>query len=266
MRLITVPETLGALRVGFRFGEKGTHTSRTIMLAELEHVLAAAPSDSRRDDYAKAIVEENAAAKQTASTRKLTNQRLGELYALDPAVPLFRILRLLWDLDMRSHPLLALLCALARDPLLRATATPVLAMAPGMELARQHLTDAVRDAVGRRLNDSILDKVVRNAASSWTQSGHLNGRARKVRQRVSPTPGSTAYALALGYLLGYRGHRLLDTLWAKVLDVSSAEVLGPAHDAKRMGLLDIKQAGEIVEINFPTLLTVEERQLRYGTD
>ena len=259
-------ETPGASRIGFRFGEKGTHTSRTIMLAELEHVLAAAPSDSRRDDYAKAIVEENTTGKQTASTRKLTNQRLGELYALDPTVPLFRILHRLWNLDLRSHRLLALLCGLARDPLLRATAPPVLAMAPGTELARQHLTDAVRDAAGGRFNENVLDKVVRNAASSWTQSGHLKGRVRKVRQRVSPTPGSTAYALALGYLLGYRGQRLLETLWAKVLDVSTAEFLGLAHDAKRMGLLDIKQAGEIIDISFPTLLTVEERQLRYGTD
>ena len=236
------------------------------MLAELEDVVGAAPSDNRREDYARAIIEENTAGKQTASTRKLTDQRLGELYALDPRVPLFRIFRHLWDLDVRSHPLLALLCALARDPLLRATASPVLTTAPGTELARQDLTDAVRDAVGNRLNESILDKVVRNAASSWTQSGHLKGRVRKVRQRVSPTPGSTAYALALGYLLGYRGQRLLETLWAKVLDVSTAGIVGLAHDAKRLGILDIKQAGEIIEINFPTLLTAEERQLRYGSD
>jgi hypothetical protein len=85
-------------------------------------------------------------------------------------------------------------------------------------------------------------------------------------ERVSPTPGSTAYALALGYLLGYHGQRLLETLWAKVLDVSTAELVGLAHDAKRLGILDIKQAGEIIEINFPTLLTAEERQLRYGSD
>ena len=264
--MFLVSETPNTSRFGFRFGDKGPHTSRTIMLAELEQVLAVVPSESERNDYGKAIVEENAAGKQTASTRKLTDQRLGELYALDPAVPIFRILRRLWDIDVCSHPLLALLCALARDPLLRATVPPVLAMAPGTELARQHLTDAVRDAVGRRLNESILDKVVRNAASSWTQSGHLKGRVRKVRQRISPTPGSIAYALALGYLLGHRGQRLLETLWAKALDVSSAKVLGLAHDAKRMGLLDIKQAGEIVEISFPTLLTAEERQLRYGTN
>lgn len=236
------------------------------MLAELEHVLAAIPPESSRQDYAQSIIDENATGKQTASTRKLTDQRLGELYALDPAVPLFRILRRLWGLDGRSHPLLTLLCALARDPLLRATAPPVLAMAPGTELARQHLTDAVRDAVGTRLNESILDKVVRNAASSWAQSGHLKGRVRKVRQRVSPTAGSAAYALVLGYLLGYRGQRLFETLWAGALGISTADLFGLARDAKRLGILDMKQAGEVVEISFPTLLTAEERQLRYGTD
>ena len=237
------------------------------MLAELEHVLSAARACSLREDYARAIIEENAAGKQTLSTRKLTDQRMGELYALDPAVPIFRILRRIWDLDVRSHPLLGLLCALARDPLLRATASPVLSMTPSTEVARQSLTDAVRDAVGNRLNESILDKVVRNAASSWTQSGHLKGRVRKVRQRASPTPGSTAYALALGYLLGYRGQSLFETLWAKVLDGSTAEILRLAYDAKRLGFLDLRQAGEVIEINFPTpLITAEERKLRYGAN
>ncbi len=237
------------------------------MLGELKHVLRAAPACSLREDYARAIIEENAASKHTQSTRKLTAQRMGELYALNPAVPIFRIMRGFWDLDERSHPLLSLLCALARDPLLRATAPPVLSMTPSTEVARQDLTDAVRDAVGSRLNDSILDKVVRNAASSWTQSGHLKGRVRKIRRCASPTPGSTAYALALGYLLGYRGQSLFETLWAKVLDVSTAEILRLAYDAKRLGFLDLKQAGEVIEINFPPpLVSAEERQLHYGTN
>ena len=63
-----------------------------------------------------------------------------------------------------------LLLALARDPLLRATSNSVLNLTPGEELGRQSMTDAVRQAVADRLNDSTLDKVVRNAASSWTQS------------------------------------------------------------------------------------------------
>ena len=46
--------------------------------------------------------------------------------------------------------------------------------------------------VGSRLNDAILDKVARNAGSSWSQSGHLQGRVRKIRLRVDPTVGPAA--------------------------------------------------------------------------
>ena len=74
----------------------------------------------------RAIVEGNALGKKTESTRKLSAQRLSELYALDEAVPLFRLLRELWPIDEPGRPMLAFLCASARDPLLRMTAKPVL--------------------------------------------------------------------------------------------------------------------------------------------
>jgi hypothetical protein len=76
--------------------------------------------------------------------------------------------------------LLALLTALGRDPLLRLTVAPILHMKPGEELARQQLTNAIRAGVDSRLSDSIVDKVVRNTAASWKQSGHLSGRGRKI--------------------------------------------------------------------------------------
>src|SRR5690606_27218112 len=94
-----------ATRAGLRFGDKGTHTSRTIMLAELTELLATVPDSSTRKDYAKAIIDENALGKNTASTRRLTNQRLGELYGLDPKIPLCRVLRRLWAIDEAGRPL-----------------------------------------------------------------------------------------------------------------------------------------------------------------
>src|SRR5207253_3836742 len=122
---------------GFRWGEKGTHTSRTIMLDELRAVLGACRGDATRDDYFAAIHKDNCLGKRTGATRKLSGQRLSELYALDPDVPLFRIMRRCWYADRDGQAILALLLALARDPLLRASARPVLRMQPGEELARQ---------------------------------------------------------------------------------------------------------------------------------
>jgi hypothetical protein len=228
------------------------------MLDELSTLLDSVPPGAGRADYLTAIIEHNALGKQTAATRKLTAQRLTELYVLDPNVALFRVLRRFWRDDAAGRPLLALLCSLARDPLLRATAEPILGMTSGEELSRQKITDAIRGAVGGRLNDATLDKVVRNASSSWTQSGHLQGRVRKFRQIIRPTPLATAYALMLGYLEGLRGGRLFETNWTRVLDASPAELRNLAAEAKRLNGLDLKSAGDVIEVGFTSVLTPQE--------
>ncbi len=245
-------------KMGFKVGALGTHSSRTIMLDEISRLLAAVPAEAGRSDYLSAIVENNALGKLTAATRKITAQRLTELYALEPSVPLFRVFRRFWQDDALGRPLLALLCSLARDPLLRATADPVLTMTAGEELSRQRVTDAIRVASGVRLNDATLDKVVRNVSSSWTQSGHLRGRTRKFRQLVHPTPLATAYALMLGYLEGLRGGRLFETNWTRVLDSSPGELRNLAAEAKRLNGLDLRAAGDVIEIGFTTVLTPQE--------
>ncbi|MBW1706863.1 MAG: hypothetical protein JRJ86_17165 [Deltaproteobacteria bacterium] len=139
-------------------------------------------------------------------------------------------------------------------------------MRPGEELVRQKITEALSKSVENRFNENTLDKVVRNTSSSWTQSGHLTGRGRKYRQKVNPTPIVTAYALLMGYILGARGSGLFNTLWAKVLDTPAEELVSLATDAKRLGFLDLSQAGGVVEVSFTRILTEDERQLIHGTD
>lgn len=251
--------------LGFRFGDKGTHTSRTIMLDEISRLLRICNRASVRGDYVKALVDDNCLGKHTLSTRRLSLQRMTELYALDIAVPVFRLFREFWYTDEKAHRQLALLISIARDPVLRATCPVVLSMSVGEEIARQRFTDAIRDAVEGRLNDATLDKVVRNAASSWTQSGHLDGRSRKKRQAVEPTPVSAAFALVLGYMLGLRGHNLFESLFARVLDRDENALTFLAMDAKRLGLLDIKSGGGMTVVSFDAILTEKEKRLLHGT-
>ena len=234
------------------------------MLDELSTVLRGRRPDAARPDYVQALVEENCLGKHTLSTRKSTLQRLTELYGLDPKVALFRLLRVFWEADEKAHPQLAVLTALGRDPLLRATAPVLYAMRPGEELARQRMTDALADATVGRLNDDTLDKVVRNAASSWTQSGHLEGRGRKRRRQVEPTAGSTAFALLLGFLMGSRGTGLFDTVFSRALDRDADDLTSLAMQAKRLGFLDVKTGGGLIVISFDGILNEQEKRLSYG--
>jgi hypothetical protein len=204
---------------------------------------------ANRDAYAKAIIDENVLGKPTIATRRLTYQRLRELYGLDPRLPLFRVLRRLWAADEAGRPLLGILSALARDPLLRATARTVLELPVGAELVRGLFLDAIRETVGPRLNDAVLDKVARNAASSWSQSGHLEGRMRKVRKMVAPTGGSAALAIWLGTLEGLAGRGLLESRWARVLDRTGDKLLAVALQAKQLGLIHARAGGGVVEID-----------------
>lgn len=247
--------------LGFRSGDRGTHSSRTIMLSELTQLLAAVPATAPLAGYRSAIVEENVLGKKSMATRKLTAQRLSELYGLTPENPLFRNLRRLWPSAGIGRPVLALLCAAARDPLLRVTAPCVLDAPEGRPISKADLDTVLETAFPGRFNDSIRNKIARNAASSWTQAGHLTGRTKKVRSRTRTTREPVAFSLFLGFLSGIRGPALFTSFWATLLDRRPEDILALAGDASAAGLLTFRQAGNVVEVQFPSWLTPDEEVL-----
>jgi len=248
-------------RLGFRFGDKGTHTSRTMMLTELDFLLGALSPSATRDQYRAAVIEENVLGKRSVSNRKLSFQRLSELYGLDPSLPLFRILRHLWEQDPQARPLLALQCSLARDPLLRATAPAILNAKIGQPLGTPDLDAALQQAHSIRLNPSILNKVARNAGSSWTQGGYTAGRSKKVRTQPCVTPGNMAFAAVLGTFQGARGELLLDTPWVGMFGKSRSELYALAHTASMRGWLTYRNLGAVIDLQAAPLLTADEREL-----
>ena len=249
----TLPETLG-----FRVGEKGVHNTRTMMFEDLETLLEECPRDTSKEDYQTAVVEDNLLAKNTDSTRRYTAQRLAELYGLDPEIPLFRTFRRYWDADERGRPLLAMLLVLARDPLLRLTAEPVLEMEIGEAFDKTKLQEVIARETGDRFSETSIKKISQMTGSSWTQSGHLEGRYNKTRQRPKCTPATTAYGLLLGYLCGVRGALLFETFWTQVLDAPGHELREHAARASRRRLLTYRNAGGIIEVDVSILLTDEE--------
>jgi len=244
---------------GFAVDPGGTHTSRTMMLAELRLLLDACPASAGYEDYRQAIVDDNVLLKDTATTRLRTLRGLRELYALDRGVLLFRALRDLWDDSSTEQSLLALLCASARDPLLRVTAPTVLQVPPGAPVTPNMLAEAVGEHFPGHYNPAIVAKIGRNLASSWQQAGHLHGRSHKLRSRATPGPATTGYALLLGHLCGSRGAGLFDTLWAKLLDVPAHAVQTHAIVASQRGWIEYRHVGSVIEFSFRHLLRDEQR-------
>jgi hypothetical protein len=247
-------------RIGFRDGARGSHSSRTIMLAELQTLLNNTPADAPREAYQVAIVEENLLGKPTLSARQLTAQKLSELYGLDPKIPLFRLLRYYWPLEPQAQPQLALLAALARDPLLRTSVEVLLKTAPGAELSTQAVEQAISAENPHRFGEKTLRSIARNIRSTWTQSGHLSGyrHRQKFRTTIKATPASTAYAVAIGYLEGHRGQLLLETQWVKILDLTPFAAKQMAQSASQREWLSYRGIGDMVDISLPKLLTAAE--------
>jgi hypothetical protein len=161
---------------GIKFSAGGSHISRTMMLNELETVLEAVPKSGNVADYRVAILERNVLGKTTVSTRQKSHRHLRELYALDEQVPIFAVLRTFRDLDSgASLPLLALLTAWARDPLLRATTRPVLEAQTGAVVEGSSFAERVEATFPNQYTSISCHRIARNAASSWTQAGHLSG-------------------------------------------------------------------------------------------
>ena len=235
--------------LGFRVADSGPHTSKTLMLQELETLLAAVPADAPAKAYRTAIVEENVLGKRTLSTRKETASRLTALHGLDPTKPLFRVLRRLWDVEPMARPQLALLNGLARDPLLMATREQVIGMSAGQLVQRSEMVAAVQGFTHDRLSAKVLDAVARNAGSSWTQSGHLKGKVKKLRQPLRPQPVALALAMWLGYASGKRGRAVLSSPWASVLDCTASGLLELSEQAKRLGLLKLSHGAGVVSID-----------------
>src|SRR5699024_9148804 len=105
------------------------------MLKELTQLLQAVPSDADKDEYKSAIVNENVLLKPSAGTRSKTYAFLRDRFALDPEVPIFRVLRLFWDRDEAGQPLMALLVGMFRDPVLQATLPLILEAEPDQEMS-----------------------------------------------------------------------------------------------------------------------------------
>lgn len=249
---------------GFLFQRNSVHTARTIMLNDLSLLLHhVSKKNSSKADYNKAIVDDNCLGKRSVQTRLLSARYLKNLYGLDPSLILFRSLRFFWSRDEEGRPLLALLCAVARDNLLLSTAEIILKQSEGTIVSRSVMEEYINNLEPGRFSKATLKSTAQNVNATWTYSGHLQGRRKKVRTKAKASVGPVSYALLLGYLRGKRGESLFQNEYMHILDCSQEYSMELATEASCRGWLRFKRINNIMEVTFPTLLSTEELRWVY---
>lgn len=249
---ISIPKH--AEKFGFVIDGYGAHSGRTIMLSDLRSLLDAAPPSAEIDEYEALIRKENVLLKNTDAAKKESFQRLRRLYGLDPEILLFNILRQLWSQSTDAQPMLALLYAIARDPLLRSTVDLIVELPIDERISASDFSETISNEFPSELSQNTLASIGRNIASSYTQSGHIIGRSIKKRVRVESHVPSITYALLLGHLCDEKGEGLFHTPWIRLLDTSTHELHSKTQLASQQGWLTYRQSGEIIEVSFSHLL------------
>ncbi len=229
-----------------------------MMLTELDTLLAAGPLDAATRQ--RLIMDENILGKGSAAAKQSVLRQISNLYDLGGFGPVAAGLVSLWPLDREARPLLALLCALARDPLLRDSAAPILAAPLGVHVGMTEIAATLTRLHPDRFSPAMLKSLAQNCASSWTQSGHVKGRRAKCRVRAQATPVAAAYAALLASLAGFGGPALIASPWMDVLDLSTNERLALLRRAEAQGLLRVRAAGDVVEVVLDPLLARIEAQ------
>lgn len=164
---------------------------------------------------------------------------------------MFSVYRELVRIDSQSGRLLSFLIAWGRDPLLRATTSAILNATVGDRISGDDFQQALTEAYPHQYSANNIGKIARNAASSWTQSGHLTGRTKKTRSRVQPRPAALTFALILGHVAGVAGAQVFSSVWCRLLDLNASEARSLAEQAHRQELITLKAVGSVVEISFP---------------
>jgi hypothetical protein len=248
--------------LGFALENGGAHTARTMMLEELTTLLDHVGTDgASKEAYIAAIAEENCLAKPSGKARILTGRHLAALYTLDPEITLFRVLLYFWARDESSRPLLALLCSYARDEVLRDSSLLILDAVEDELIPREKMEALFEKQHPGRFSPATLKSVAQNVNGSWTRSGHLRGRVKKYRAKPQVGSGAIAYALFLAYLSGFRGMNLFSSEYIKLLDCGRDRAIELAEEASRRGWIIFKSVGDVVEVQFPNLLTAAEKEL-----
>lgn len=238
--------------------------ARSIMLTELTILMDGTSREASLEEIRRHVLEENLLGKETYSSREKSLHHLTDLYGLDCKLALFRLLRRMYSEEPASLPQLALVCAFCRDPQLRESFRLIENLKPGEHLSRETMEAHLETMFPGRYSDAMKKSLAQNVNTSWRDSGHLEGRTKKLRTIPKPTLCGTVYAMLAGYLMGLRGTLLTGSVFGKLVGVDSQQAITMLQAAASRGWCRVRHAGDVLQIDFSPLLIEHEKELING--
>ena len=250
---------------GFSPNRTGGHMARSMMFGELKTLHELLPEDATREDFGRAIEEDNAIGKPTFSSRQKSFRHLLELYSLENKHALFRVLRKIGREDPGSLPLLAAICTYCRDAQLRASFELLTEKKVGEVIPRKEMEDYLEHKFPGIFSEAMKKSLAQNVNTTWTHCGHLEGRSKKIRALPQTRMGAVCYAMFVGWLRGLRGEFLLNSTFSSLANVSPMSVASWLHQGASRGWLRLRSGGGVTDIDFSPLLTQQELDLIHGS-
>ncbi|MBF9018895.1 MULTISPECIES: hypothetical protein [unclassified Oceanispirochaeta] len=246
----------GNIKRGFKYEQGSVLTKRTIMTGDLQILLEYEDNlKASKDDFKIAVMEHNCLQKRTESNRRYTLNYLQNLYSLDLNNLIFLGMRSFLEKDRKSFPLIAGLTAFCRDSIYTDSFPFIKKLVFGEQSNKTDFEQFIENVYPGRFSEKMLQSLVRNLQSSWTQSGHLQGRNNKIRTEIEPTTAAVAYALFLGYLKGIRGQNLFLSEYITFLDCGYEKAIEYTETASMRGWLDLNKVGDVIEVRFPGIIS-----------
>jgi hypothetical protein len=231
---------------GLRLIGGGAHQSKTIMLADIGELLRAGVTEAA--DFRSTVLDENLLGKATSSARESVFRNLSSLYGLSTVPLLTKVFLRFAKNDSEGQQLLALLIALSRDPLLRDSAQTIADTAVGMPVQWPSFAARFNALHPGRFSEKMVRSLSQNCASTWTQTGHLEGN-KKRRRKVHPSAAAVALAALIATVCGFSGPAILSSGWFRILDLNPDTAMDALRSAEAHGFARVRAAGDVIEIS-----------------
>lgn len=230
---------------------KTIHSSRTIMYAELERVMAFSIDNG---NFLESL-QQNVTGKKSNSGVDKTANYLKRLYGFDNSDPRFMAFKYFWKMaESWERPQITFLYAVTRDDLLVESIGVLQSVISGNKTAIELFEVNIEKYHPNKYSVNTRKSMAQNIASSWKQAGFIKGKVKNIRVQPDISYRMACFAFLLAYLEGYRADFIWNSAVVSALCLPEQKLRELAIECSKRDLIQYQHAGSVTVINFTGLL------------